>query len=120
MRKPGADQHPADEQRGITIAFMILVNDPGDWSHVYAQLDHSKWNGWTLTDLVFPNFLFLVGAAIIFSLNTRLRRGVGGTSQVRDLRRISAPPTQVPILRLRRAAPRFASGAGVRPPLSKK
>ena len=61
--------------RGITIAFMILVNDPGDWSHVYAQLDHSKWNGWTLTDLVFPNFLFLVGAAIIFSLNARLRRG---------------------------------------------
>ena len=64
-----------DVLRGITIAFMILVNDPGDWSHVYAQLDHSKWNGWTLTDLVFPNFLFLVGAAIILSLNARLRRG---------------------------------------------
>ena len=64
-----------DVLRGITIAFMILVNDPGDWAHVYAQLDHSKWNGWTLTDLVFPNFLFLVGAAIILSLNARLRRG---------------------------------------------
>lgn len=64
-----------DVLRGITIAFMILVNDPGDWSHVYAQLDHAKWNGWTLTDLVFPNFLFLVGAAIILSLNSRLRRG---------------------------------------------
>jgi predicted acyltransferase len=64
-----------DVLRGITIAFMILVNDPGDWSHVYAQLDHAKWNGWTLTDLVFPNFLFLVGAAIILSLNARLRRG---------------------------------------------
>lgn len=64
-----------DVLRGITIAFMILVNDPGDWSRVYSQLDHAKWNGWTLTDLVFPNFLFLVGAAIILSLNTRIRRG---------------------------------------------
>jgi predicted acyltransferase len=64
-----------DVLRGITIAFMILVNDPGDGAHVYAQLDHAKWNGWTLTDLVFPNFLFLVGAAIILSLNSRIRRG---------------------------------------------
>ncbi|MEO6982045.1 MAG: heparan-alpha-glucosaminide N-acetyltransferase domain-containing protein, partial [Edaphobacter sp.] len=64
-----------DVLRGITIAFMILVNDPGDWTHVYVQLDHAKWNGWTLTDLVFPNFLFLVGAAIILSLSARLRRG---------------------------------------------
>jgi predicted acyltransferase len=64
-----------DVLRGITIAFMILVNDPGDWSHTYAQLDHAKWNGWTLTDLVFPNFLFLVGAAIILSLHSRILRG---------------------------------------------
>ena len=41
---------------------MILVNDPGDWAHVYTQLDHADWNGFTLTDFVFPNFLFLVGA----------------------------------------------------------
>jgi predicted acyltransferase len=64
-----------DVARGVTIAFMILVNDPGDWNHVYAQLDHSLWNGWTLTDLVFPNFLFLIGAAIIFSLQSRIARG---------------------------------------------
>jgi len=64
-----------DVVRGVTIAFMILVNDPGDWTHVYAQLDHSLWNGWTLTDLVFPNFLFLIGAAIIFSLQSRIARG---------------------------------------------
>src|ERR1700677_2926563 len=64
-----------DVLRGITIAFMILVNDPGDGAHVYTQLDHAKWNGWTLTDLVFPNFLFLVGAAIILSLNSRIKRG---------------------------------------------
>ena len=64
-----------DVLRGLTIAVMILVNDPGDWAHTYAQLDHAKWNGFTLTDLVFPNFLFIVGASIIFSLESRLRRG---------------------------------------------
>jgi len=64
-----------DVLRGLTIALMILVNDPGDWGHVYAQLDHAAWNGFTLTDLVFPNFLFLVGASIVFSLEGRIGRG---------------------------------------------
>jgi predicted acyltransferase len=64
-----------DVLRGLTIAFMILVNDPGDWAHVYRQLDHAPWNGFTCTDLVFPNFLFLVGASIIFSLQSRIARG---------------------------------------------
>src|ERR1700679_2764905 len=64
-----------DVLRGLTIALMILVNDPGDWAHTYAQLDHAKWNGFTLTDFVFPNFLFLVGASIIFSLQSRIARG---------------------------------------------
>jgi predicted acyltransferase len=64
-----------DVLRGITIAFMILVNDPGDWGHTYEQLDHAKWNGWTLTDLVFPSFLFIVGASIILSLSGRIARG---------------------------------------------
>lgn len=64
-----------DVLRGITIAFMILVNDPGDWKNVYEQLDHSAWNGCTLTDLVFPTFLFIVGIAIILSIHSRLQRG---------------------------------------------
>jgi predicted acyltransferase len=64
-----------DVLRGLTIALMILVNDPGDWAHTYAQLDHAQWNGFTLTDLVFPNFLFMVGASIIFSLQSRIVRG---------------------------------------------
>ena len=64
-----------DILRGVTVAFMILVNDPGDWAHVYSQLDHAPWNGWTLTDLVFPNFLFLVGASTVFSLDARLHKG---------------------------------------------
>jgi predicted acyltransferase len=68
-----------DALRGITIAFMILVNDPGDWSHVYTQLDHAPWNGWTLTDLVFPSFLFVVGMSIIFSFQSRIARSPSGT-----------------------------------------
>jgi predicted acyltransferase len=64
-----------DVLRGLTIALMILVNDPGDWSHVYSQLDHAEWNGFTLTDFVFPNFLFLVGFSLILSLESRIARG---------------------------------------------
>jgi len=65
-----------DALRGLTIAFMILVNDPGDWSHVYPPLDHAEWNGFTPTDLVFPTFLFLVGCSIVFSISSRLSRGI--------------------------------------------
>jgi predicted acyltransferase len=64
-----------DVLRGLTIALMILVNDPGDWAHTYRQLDHAPWNGFTLTDLVFPNFLFLVGASIVFSIQSRIAAG---------------------------------------------
>jgi predicted acyltransferase len=65
-----------DALRGLTIAFMILVNDPGDWAHVYAPLDHAPWNGFTPTDLVFPMFLFLIGCSIVFSISSRLAQGV--------------------------------------------
>ena len=64
-----------DVLRGLTIALMILVNDPGDWKHTFTQLDHAEWNGWTLTDTVFPTFLFLVGAAAVFSIGSRLTKG---------------------------------------------
>jgi predicted acyltransferase len=64
-----------DLLRGLTIAFMILVNDPGDWGHVFEPLDHAPWNGWTPTDLVFPTFLFLVGASLVFSLESRSAKG---------------------------------------------
>lgn len=65
-----------DALRGLTIAFMIQVNDPGDWDHVYAPLDHASWNGFTPADLVFPTFLFLVGCSIVFSISSRLAKGV--------------------------------------------
>src|SRR5436305_5568579 len=67
-----------DFLRGLTIALMILVNDPGDWAHTYAQLDHARWNGFTVTDFVFPNFLFLVGVSIILSLESRIARSASG------------------------------------------
>jgi predicted acyltransferase len=57
-----------DAFRGLTIAFMILVNTPGSWAHVYPPLRHAHWHGCTLTDLVFPFFLFIVGVAMRFSL----------------------------------------------------
>jgi len=58
-----------DVFRGATIALMILVNNPGSWSHIYPPLRHAKWHGWTFTDLVFPFFLFIVGVAIVFALS---------------------------------------------------
>jgi predicted acyltransferase len=61
--------------RGVTIAAMILVNDPGDWSSIYSPLRHSKWSGWTPTDLVFPFFLFIVGVSLVFSFSARRNRG---------------------------------------------
>ena len=50
---------------------MILVNNPGTWSAVYAPLEHAEWNGWTYTDTIFPFFLFIVGVAMALSLGRR-------------------------------------------------
>lgn len=61
-----------DAFRGMTIAAMILVNTPGSWGHVYAPLRHADWHGWTPTDLIFPFFLFIVGVAMTFSIQTRI------------------------------------------------
>ncbi len=57
--------------RGITIAAMILVNTPGNGDNVYPALEHSKWNGCTPTDLVFPSFLFMVGISIVYALKNK-------------------------------------------------
>lgn len=56
-----------DVLRGITIAGMITVNNPGSWSHIYAPLRHADWNGCTPTDLVFPFFVFVMGVAMYIS-----------------------------------------------------
>jgi len=57
-----------DVLRGMTIAFMIIVNTPGSWSSLYAPLAHADWHGFTMTDLVFPTFLFVVGNAMSFAM----------------------------------------------------
>jgi predicted acyltransferase len=64
-----------DVFRGVTIAAMILVNDPGSWSHIYPPLEHANWNGWTPTDLIFPFFLFIVGVSMTLSFASRVSRG---------------------------------------------
>ena len=64
-----------DVFRGLTIAGMILVNDPGSWQTVYAPLLHAEWHGCTPTDLVFPFFVFIVGISITFSLKGQLQKG---------------------------------------------
>jgi len=57
-----------DVLRGMTIALMIVVNTPGSWQNIYAPFEHSPWHGFTITDLVFPTFLFVVGNAMSFSM----------------------------------------------------
>jgi predicted acyltransferase len=65
-----------DVFRGATIAAMILVNDPGSWSHIYPPLEHAEWNGWTPTDMIFPFFLFIVGVSMTLSFASRIARGL--------------------------------------------
>src|SRR5471030_2341885 len=64
-----------DVFRGLTIAGMLLVNNPGSWEHIYPPLEHAAWNGWTPTDLIFPFFLFIAGITTQLSLSARRARG---------------------------------------------
>jgi predicted acyltransferase len=75
-----------DAFRGFTIAAMVLVNNPGDWSHLYAQLEHAKWNGWTFTDCIFPFFLFIGGVAMALSLG---RLAAAGADRSRLLAKLA-------------------------------
>jgi predicted acyltransferase len=72
-----------DALRGCTVAAMLLVNDPGDWGHVYAPLDHSAWNGCTPTDLIFPVFLFVVGVSTALAMLPKLERGAARSDLLR-------------------------------------
>ena len=64
-----------DAFRGAVMALMVLVNTPGDGGHTYAPLQHAEWDGWTITDVVFPSFVWIVGMAITLSLGKRLAAG---------------------------------------------
>jgi predicted acyltransferase len=69
VRSPLAQRYLSlDVLRGMTIALMIVVNTPGSWEAVYAPFRHAAWHGFTITDLVFPTFLFVVGNAMSFSM----------------------------------------------------
>ncbi|MCS4278359.1 acyltransferase family protein [Stenotrophomonas rhizophila] len=68
---PSGRMGSIDALRGLTVAAMLLVNNPGDWSHVYAPLLHADWHGFTPTDLIFPLFLFIAGVSMAFSLAPR-------------------------------------------------
>jgi len=74
-----------DVFRGMTIAGMLLVNDPGSWSAIYPPLEHATWNGWTPTDLIFPFFLFIVGITTHLSLDARRVRGDDDGALIRQV-----------------------------------
>ncbi|WP_044129420.1 acyltransferase family protein [Rudanella lutea] len=76
-----------DAFRGLTVAAMIMVNNAGDWTHIYAPLGHAEWNGWTPTDLIFPFFLFIVGVSITFALGGIKQKGDTGDATRKIVRR---------------------------------
>src|ERR1700675_3084740 len=64
-----------DVFRGLCVAGMILVDNPGDDAAAYWPIKHAVWNGWTPADFIFPSFVFLVGVSMVYSFAARLRRG---------------------------------------------
>src|ERR1700693_6328356 len=76
-----------DVFRGLTVAGMLLVNDPGTWSAIFPPLEHAEWNGWTPTDLIFPFFLFIVGITTHLSLSARRARGDDDSAIVKQILR---------------------------------
>ncbi len=79
-----------DVFRGITVAGMLLVNNPGTWAAIYPPLEHAQWNGWTPTDLIFPFFLFIVGITTHLSLTARRERGDDDATLIRQIIRRGA------------------------------
>jgi Uncharacterized conserved protein len=73
MKEPGSRLTSLDVFRGATVAGMILVNNPGNWATVFEPLTHAKWDGVTFADLVFPSFVFILGAAMPFAFARRVK-----------------------------------------------
>ena len=76
-----------DVFRGLTIAGMLVVNDPGTWSAIFPPLEHAEWHGWTPTDLIFPFFLFIVGITTHLSMSARRARGDDDAALMRQILR---------------------------------
>ena len=89
-REPSPRLGSLDAFRGLTVAAMLLVNNPGTWSAIYPPLRHAEWHGWTPTDLIFPFFLFIVGVSMAFSLVRRLESGAGRGALLRKAARRAA------------------------------
>ena len=88
LSSPPARLYSLDVFRGLTVMAMILVNNPGDWGHIYPPLEHAEWNGWTPTDLIFPFFLFIVGVSLVYALaGAKARGGPKGPVLARVARR---------------------------------
>ena len=106
-----------DAFRGLTIAAMILVNNPGDWGHVYWPLGHAPWHGWTPTDLIFPFFLFIVGVSLTLSKRIGSRPALSRALKLVGLGLLLNLYPYFPIAELRwRPGPRSATCArGARP-----
>lgn len=79
-----------DVFRGLIIAGMVLVTDPGSYNFVYPELLHAQWNGVTATDMIFPSFLFIVGVAITLSSASRLQKGSPRSTLAKHVVRRSA------------------------------
>lgn len=79
-----------DVFRGATIAAMILVNNPGTWGAIYPPLRHAPWHGWTVTDLIFPFFLFIVGVSVVLAFTKALEKGADTGDLVRKTIKRSA------------------------------
>ncbi len=74
-----------DALRGFTIVGMVIVNDPGTWEHIYSPLRHADWHGATVTDLIFPFFLFIVGVSITLAFSRRLDTGAHTAELIRKI-----------------------------------
>jgi predicted acyltransferase len=94
-----------DAFRGLAIAGMVLVNNPGDWGALYPPLAHAAWHGWTFTDTIFPFFLFIVGVSMTISIDGRAAAGAGRAALLRGLARRAAVIFAVGLLL--NAVPRF-------------
>jgi predicted acyltransferase len=87
--QPSQRLYSLDVFRGMTVAAMILVNNPGSWDSVYPPLLHAHWNGCTPTDLIFPFFLYIVGISIHFAYQTKLETGLTKSVFLKILKRTS-------------------------------
>jgi len=99
-----------DVVRGMSVAAMILVNNPGDWNSVFPALMHADWNGWTFADVVFPFFVFVMGCAMPFAFARRhARHGDDWRAAARVLRRSALLILLGLVLNFELAAPHFSA-----------